>query len=72
MDTKLAPVSGLWQSAVADVVFEIKLFVVDPVRKVEFERDTNQSSFEQRAHVQTSLDMREDILEPDDLAARYR
>ncbi len=72
VDAELAPVARLGQPPVTDVVFEVEMLVVDPVREIEFQRYVHEPALEQRAHVQAALDVRENILEAHDLAARHR
>jgi hypothetical protein len=46
--------------------------VIDPVRKIEFERHAFEAAPEQRAHMQATLDMGENVLESDGFATGYR
>ena len=71
VNAELAPVTRLRQPAVPDVVLEVEMLVIDPVREIQFHRHVHQPPFEQRAHVQPALDVREDVLEPYDLPARH-
>ena len=72
VDAELAPVRGLGQAPVANVVFEVEVFVVHPVREVEFQRHPHEAPLEQRTHVQAALDMIEDVPEAHDPVIGYR
>jgi hypothetical protein len=67
----LPPVTRLWQASVLYVVFEIEMLVVNPVGKIELKRNAFEAALEQRTHVQPLLDVREYVLEADNLAAGY-
>ena len=71
MDTKLPPIARLGKPAVAHVIFEIEMFIVNPVREIELQGDVHEPALEQGAHVQAALDVRQNILETNNVAVRY-
>ena len=50
------------------VILEVEIFVINPVREIEFQRHMNKPSFEQRTHVQAPFHVRENVLEAHDFA----
>ena len=72
VDAELSPVAGFRQAAVTHVILEVEMLIVDPVRKVEFERYVHETAPKQRTHVQAALDVRQDVFETDDAVARHR
>jgi hypothetical protein len=71
LDAQLAPVSGLRQRDVTDVVFKVEVGVVHPVRHVQTAGQIRQPPPERRREMQTGVDLFEDALERDS-AARCR
>ena len=71
LDAQLTPVSRLRQRDVADVVFEIEVGVVHPVRHMQTAGQVGQSPPERRREMQPGVDLFEDSLEGDS-AARCR
>jgi hypothetical protein len=70
LNAQLAPVAGFWQTAVLYVVFEVEMFVIDPIREIKFEGHAFETTPEQWTHVQAALDMGKNVLESHDLATR--
>ena len=60
---ELAPVAWLRQAAVSNMIFNIEMFVVHPVREVELKRNADKPAAERRVHVQPSTDMLQNIFE---------
>ncbi len=55
-----------------DVVLDVEILVVDPVRVIEFERYVDQLLPEDRRRVQPALDMGDDVLEAHPASGRGR
>jgi hypothetical protein len=71
MNAKLSPVAGFRQALVSNVIFEIEMFVVDPVGKVEFQRHTDKAPAKYRIHMQASTDMLQNVFETNNLFPGY-
>ena len=63
VNAKLAPVARFRQPTVAHMTFQVEMLIVHPVGEIEFQRYTDKPAPEQRAHVYTPLDMRQNFLE---------
>lgn len=72
LDAQLTPVTRLRQRDVADVVFEIEIGIVHPVRHVQTAGQIGQPSPECRRKMQAGCDLFEDSLEGDPAAGRGR
>ena len=72
LDAKLPPVARLGQRDVTDVVFEIEVLIVHPVRVVQPQRHGLQALAKQRRRRQPPLDVRQHRLEPHHPASRGR
>ncbi len=72
LDAELAPVARLRQGDVADVVLEVEVLVLHPVRIVEPERDAAKLLAEDRRAVQPALHEREEALELQPAGGRGR
>ena len=72
LDAQLAPVARLRQRDVTDVVLEVEVWIVDPVRHVQAAGQLGQPPPEGRRKVQSRVDLLEDALEGDLAAGRRR
>jgi hypothetical protein len=65
LDAQLAPITWLWQGDVTDVVLEVEVWIIDPIRHVQPAGKFGQSPPEGRCKVQSRVDLLEDPLEGD-------
>ena len=65
LDAQLSPVARLRQGNMADMIFEIEIRVIDPIRMIEIERHPHKFLPKNPCSVETPLDIAQYVLEPD-------
>ena len=65
LDAQLPPVARLGQGNMADVKFEIEIFVIDPIGMIEIQRHSHQLLAKYPRTIETPLDIAQYIFETD-------
>jgi hypothetical protein len=72
LDAELPPVAGLGQSDVADMVFDVEIGILDPVRMIHVQRQAYEALAEAARAAQPARDELENVLEAHEAAGRGR
>ena len=70
LNAQLAPVAGLGQRHVADMIFDVEIGILNPIGVIKVEGYAHQFLAKAARLVQAAFDVTKDILEPDKSAGR--